>query len=1047
MPRFDQPWFLLLGLLALPVIVLGWRALSATDPLRRAVILALRSILIIGLAVVLSGPHVVRQHDHLTVIGVLDISGSVQRFANLPAIEELKARSNIEYLRRWFRQATQMRESDDRFGLIVFDGRAIAVSAPTRADYVDDNLDVSMLDGTNIAQAVRLALAMFPADTAKRIVLVTDGNETAGNLMDALKATTGDSRLTIDDLRLADGAAPRSSIVNRQSSIPVDVLPIAYRVRGDVQVVRIEAVPIARPEQTITARIILEATEPIEGLLTLRREGVPVDINGREPGTSRHVSVPAGQSVHLVQVTLGQTPVNRFEAVFEADDPAADVLPDNNRAEAFTATPSRGSVLVLDRDAAQRSNAMQLLLDEAKIPVAAQTPAEFATDLLSLQNHDLIVLDNVAASELSTQQQQLIATYVNDLGGGLIMIGGPNSFGAGGWHGTPVADLLPVLLDPPREMRLVSGAVVFVMDKSGSMNHPVAGARTSQQQIANEGAALAIESLMPDTLVGVISFDMSAHTVVDLQPNDDTKRITERVRSIQAEGGTNLEPGLRRAYEWLRDKEVAKKRVVCLTDGRSHNTDLQPIAQLMAGANIQLTTIAVGDDADHDLLAELAKIGGGEFYPVRDPRTLPGILIDSVQILNKPLIKEVAFVPKVLATGSTLAAGMDLAPALGGLVITAPRDDPHAIIEMISPDNEPLLAHWQSGLGRVAAFTSDLGQNWSSKWLDWPGATAFWVQLVRTIARPPSNPDAELIVTLQDDRLMLALDLSANGAPGPGGAGGSTDYVQVEGSVYRPDGTATPVRLRQTAPGHYQGAVEAPAAGNYIVALNPRQGQRRLSPVIGGASKATSPEFRNYTSNLALLEDVVELTSGRRLSLDEPLAFNLYDRTGMPPSVSSLPAWRTILWWTIALVLLDVAARRIAWNSQTIRALVVRAIERVTPGHVRGAEAAATLATLRRVSEQVEDRREAESAGLERLKGTGRIAPPPERAVTPAYPEADSSRITSALDALLGRSQPPPLKPSQSDAGTPPAPPGSTETTSSLLAAKRRARQQMKDGG
>ena len=235
------------------------------------------------------------------------------------------------------------------------------------------------------------------------------------------------------------------------------------------------------------------------------------------------------------------------------------------------------------------------------------------------------------------------------------------------------------------------------------------------------------------------------------------------------------EPGLRRAYEWLRSKNVSKKRVVCLTDGRSSNTDLQPIAKVMADDNIQLTTIAVGDDADHELLAELAKIGGGEFYPVRDPRTLPAILIDSVQILNKPLIKEVPFEPKVLATGSTLTAGMSGAPPLGGLVITAPREDPHSVIEMISPDNEPLLAHWQSGLGRVAAFTSDIGGTWSGKWLDWPGATSFWVQLVRTIARPASNPEAELNVSLQDDHLVLALDLNSDDASV------SMEYIQVAG--------------------------------------------------------------------------------------------------------------------------------------------------------------------------------------------------------------------------------------------------------------------------
>jgi hypothetical protein len=249
--------------------------------------------------------------------------------------------------------------------------------------------------------------------------------------------------------------------------------------------------------------------------------------------------------------------------------------------------------------------------------------------------------------------------------------------------------------------------------------------------------------------------------------------------------------------------------------------------------------------------------------------------------------------------------------------------------------------------------------------------------------------------------------------------------------------------LRQTAPGHFEGSVDAAAAGNYVVALNPRQGQRRLSPIIGGASKSTSPEFRRYQSNLAVLEDVVEQTNGRRLSVEHPLAVDLFDRRGMPPSVSSLPVWRSLLWWTIALVLLDVAARRIAWNAQTIRNLIRRAVERITPAHVRGAKVTATLATLRRVSQEVDDRQEADAAGLDRFQVTGKIKPPPDRTIAPPA-KPNQSQVAGALDLLLGRSTATKPTPPRSEE---PAPPneGSSDTTSGLLAAKRRARKQMGD--
>jgi Mg-chelatase subunit ChlD len=1013
--RFDQPALLLLALAIMPLLWVGWRATTGTDALRRVTILGARALLLAVAAVVLARPYTVRDHDQLTVIGLLDVSDSVRRFADVPP-DDAGRRSTIDFLRRWIRGATGSRQADDRFGLVVFDGQAVAVAVPTTGDYVDEALDVRLTPGTNIADAVRLGLAMFPADTARRLVLVSDGNETAGDAVEAARRAAG----------LGAGA----------STVPIDILPIVYRVRGDVQVLRIEVPPSARPKQTVTVRMVLAATEPTPGRLTLRCEGEAIDLNGAAAGTARDLVVPAGQSVHLAQVELRETPVNRFEALFEPLDPARDRVADNNAAETFTATPSRGKVLVVDPRITQERGAVERILTEAGLPVVVTGPEAVPEDLLSLQSYDLVVLNNVAAFEVTPAQQELLARYVHDLGGGLLMIGGDNGFGAGGWNGSPLEDVLPLELDPPRELRLPSAALVLVLDKSGSMNQPVAGARASQQEVANEGAALAIESLRSESLVGVVTFDTFAYEHVPLQRNDDPARIADRVRGIAADGGTNLAPALRRALSMLRDAEVAKKRVVCLSDGRSSNTNLDPLVEAMTEAGIQLTTIAVGDEADRATLKHLAEIGGGEFYSVRNPRTLPRVLVDSVQVLNKPLIKEVAFVPVVHATGSSLTVGMDEAPVLDGLVVTAPREETTVTIEMSHPDGEPLLAHWQAGLGRAAAFTSDFDGPWSRRWLEWPTAPVFLTQLARMTARPTVSRETELLTEIRDDRLFITLEVTKD-------QGGFLDYLQVEGTVYRPDGETTPVRLRQTAPGRYETTVEAPAWGNYIVALNPRRGARQLAPAIGGASRTTNPEFRRYESNVALLDRIAQLTRGRRLELDDPTAIDVFDRADMPRSRSSLPAWRPVLWAMLALLLLDVACRRLAWDAALLRSWLARALARVVPARVRGEQAAGTLATLRRVSTDVDRRLDADAEGLEKLEGTGVIQPPPPRPVTPPAP--GHAGVGAALDSLLGKVR-------RKDRHPPPEPEpepepddreAASETTSSLLEAKRRARRRM----
>ena len=265
--------------------------------------------------------------------------------------------------------------------------RPVQVPSPT-------DVDVSILEGTNIAEAIQLGLAMFPADTSKRLVLVSDGNETIGDAVTAARDAAG---RTISEFESID--------VTNAGGVAIDVAPIAYRVDSDVQIVRVEAPPNARPEQVVTVRIVLESIRATHGSLALLREGVPIDLNGPdEPGFARHVQVPRGESVYTAQVLLGSTAVNRFEAVFEPDDPAADQLAENNRAEAFVATPSKGRVLIVRNENADDDPTLAATLEAAGLPVDVLAPGALPRDLLELQTYDLIVLQNIAAYEMNPRR-------------------------------------------------------------------------------------------------------------------------------------------------------------------------------------------------------------------------------------------------------------------------------------------------------------------------------------------------------------------------------------------------------------------------------------------------------------------------------------------------------------------------------------------------------------------------------------------------------------------------------------------------------------------
>ncbi|MCL4196713.1 MAG: VWA domain-containing protein [Phycisphaerales bacterium] len=933
--RIEHPEVLWLLLAALPLGAAGWRLLASGDHVRTAVVVGVRVLVFSLLVFTLAGLSRIEKHDRLTVIALADISGSVRHFADLPPPAEGAAPDPLASMRKWFRDAAPDRRPGDLFGLIVFDGAARAVTAPTSAaHYQDHQFDLSQREGTNIAQAIEFGLAMFPPDSARRLVLFSDGVETAGSALAAA----------------ADAAGAASS----GRGVPIDVVPITYRVAREVQVDRIEAPANARPGQRITARIVIESAASATGRLDLLLEDVPLDLNGREPGRSRAVSLKAGTNVELVEVELAPTAVNRFRAVFAPDDPVADTMLDNNVAEAFTVTPQQGAVLVVDGVYDGRGGVLPRVLEDAGLTVKVVNSRDLPVNPVELQAYDLIVLQNVPAEEVAPPQQRQLAQYVEDFGGGLIMVGGYDSFGAGGWIDTPLDPLMPVDMRIPDELRVPTAAIAIVLDRSGSMNDS-GGPGQSKQEVANEGAAVAIGTLDPMDFITVIAFSNAPSTIVPVQRVGDGKAVVKQVRGILADGGTNMGPALREAHEALRGVDADIRHVICLTDGRSMPDDFVGIARAMRQSGITLSTIAVGQDIDGPLLAQMAREGGGEFYAVMNPRILPRIFVKEIRIVRRPLIREVPFTPLVEPIASPLTEGLGPpVPSLGGLVLTQRRDRPDVSVLMSAPEGQPILAHWQAGLGRVAAFTSDAHDRWAANWLDWPGYRQLWSGLARTIARPAGSSNFELMTSIGNDRLLITLrQVEGEEVEAPTL---SPTMVSVPGVAYLPDGSRVELRLRPTGPGAYSTQLPATESGHYVVALTPRLAGGAVDLVIGGVSRRSGVEFRRLSSSLALLEAIADQTGGRLLDARQPAEANLFDRGDMPPSIGVVPMWGLLLVLASLLFVLDVASRRLAWSSAAIAAALRRAGASVGMGARPSAGEASAIGSLRRAVDAVEER-------------------------------------------------------------------------------------------
>lgn len=1004
----SDPRWLALVLLAVPLGYVMLRWCVAMTRLRRWSAVALRTLLLLTIAAMLAGLSSVRETNRLAVVAVVDVSESVRRFGFAGFDDSGERLDVIRAAERFLLTLDETRGPDDLLGVVAFAGESVAVATPTSATIEGRDFDIALTEGTGLEQAIRLGSALIPPDATGRVLLLSDGNETSG---DALSA--------------AEEIAARAS----GAGVGVDVVPIEFSV-GAETIVESVIVPSRAPSETIvTARVVLAATDTTTGTLTLTSEGQPIDLNGSEPGVGRRLELGPGRHAILVDVPIGAGRIHRFEATYEPDTEnragarayLGDTHLDNNSASGFTVSPGDGSILIVDGiGAGDPSSAGAILanrLEETGADVRLIAPESLPTDLLSYQPFDLVILQDVPADAVSEEAQNLLAAHVRDMGAGLIMTGGPQSFGSGGWAGTPIEPILPVELDLSEKLIERRSAIVLVLDASGSMNANVGGSFRSQQDIANAAAATAVRSLGEADLVGVIKFGNAASWVRELAPNNDPEGITAAIESIGSGGGTNIPPALELARRALVNAEAAVKHVIVLSDGQSQGADQLPdIAAQLAAEDINLSTISVGDGADVDTMYAMAQRGGGVHYPVTNPSVLPRIFVRAVRIVRDPLIKEGLFTPVRLPDPSPALSGIDDLQPLEGLVLTAFRDDPLVTNALATPEGEPVLSHWGVGLGRVAAFTSD-AHDWARPWLSWEGYDAFWSQLARLIGRSPAPPGIELATEIDSGEMVISmLALSSEGRP--------LDGLIVPAAIYTPGGERASVTLEQIGPGRYEGRMDAGESGNYVAVVKPLQDGQPMPPVLGGATQSSSVEYRSLEANTGLLRTIATQTGGRVLNLGLPDASVVFDRASITPRRAERSLWRPLLVAAIVLMLLDVATRRIAWD----RGLAER---RLRPRAEAAAASAGSLSSLKK------------------------SAPRDNKSEAVRLTEEDAARlaIEARRQRLASRQQRPSSKPAA------PATPASSEESkvevqskkakeepeSGLLAAKRRARERFEE--
>jgi Ca-activated chloride channel homolog len=878
-----SPAWLALILVVPPLVILTVRAFRrqepALSPARRRGFLALRSAAIVLLALALAGLGVARLSDRLSMVFLLDQSYSVndaQRSAALDFIEKIRGRLS----------------RGDSASLVRFGANAdlelLAPGVPPQQQAGDD-VDAS---ATDIAGAIQFGLAQVgeggaesagyrgagSADSADyrgaRIVLLSDGNENRGS---AEQAATVARSLGAKIFPVPLSALLQADASQRSSEVSVEDIRAPERVRqGEAH----EVTVMVKSRTETRARV------------SLFRDGQPV--------ATRDGILAAGQNAVQFSGVFPEQGLHAWDALVEAP---RDAVPENNHYRRFVQVTGTPQVLVVTGKGRQSQPLLAALSAQGISTVSADVAALPGT-LAGFLPYDAIILDNAPGYGISNEKMETIARYVRDAGGGLLMVGGENSFGAGGYFKTPIERVLPVDMDVKSQVQLPHLSLVIVVDKSGSMGSAVPTGET-KLDVVKSAALSAIEILNPFDRVGILAFDADWQWTVPLTNAGETQKIAQDLSTLSAGGGTIMYPALEEAYRVISASPSPLRHVIVLTDGLTNPGAFEELVRKMARAKITVSTVAVGEDADKTLLKNIATWGGGRTYATDDPRDVPQIFVTETTLVTRSLLVEKSFFPSVVDPGETLRGiSLQSMPALGGFVLTYLK--PGAQAELSALYDAPLLATWRYGLGRTAAFTSDFRAHWATAWLSWGQFPRVAAQLVRWIERPSGGDVLHPRIDIDKGRASISVDAYDD-------VGAFANGLTISGIVLGPQGDRSEISLPQTGPGLYAGIFEAGRVGDYTVTLSARRGTESLAPVTLGASVPYSDEFRMLGVDSPLMARVASASGGRIISsADDEAGLSELLRREPGRSATSNGAWRYLLLVALLLFFLDIVVRRLA---------------------------------------------------------------------------------------------------------------------------------------
>ncbi|MHB1001144.1 MAG: VWA domain-containing protein [Armatimonadota bacterium] len=940
MIQFTKPAYLILLIpLAYYTYRLSRQSLADLSAFRSKTALILRTVILVMLVMSLAGARMVRDVSQQCVVFALDVSDSIPRDKRDTAVAYINS-------------ALMNLKINQKAGIVAFGGDASVELAPGNVKKIDKIYSVPTTNNTDISQALGLALAIFPEQWAKKIVLLSDGNETRGKALE-------------------------QAMLAGANDVSIDVVPLTNELPHEALLDKMMSPGSAKVGEPFDIKIVAMAKEPVQGKIRILRNGAPA-------GT-KSVELAKGKSVLTFQQSIDKPGNYEYKAILEC---ARDTRPENNTAMAYTIVKGKPKVLYIEGVPGQ-SRYLAKAAGDSSILVETRDRSGIPNSLAQMQQYDMVVFSDTPAWNMAPEQMSMINSGVKDLGIGFTMIGGENSFGSGGYFDTPIEEALPVDMSLRKTKVLPSLSVVVVMDKSGSMSAVEGG--MEKIQLANDAAASVVKLLQPIDYVGIIVCHSSPVAAVSLRSASNKDPIYSQISTIRAEGGgIAVFPSMQMAYDMISRSKTRQKHIILLADGADCDDQegVIPLAKKMANEKITVTTVAIGDGPDAPFLKQTAITGKGNYYLARYARDLKAIFTKDVMSVSKSLIIEEPFTP-VMDTSSPELDGIDPGslPPLLGYVATSPKST--ANVSMVSHKKDPILATWQYGLGRSAAFTSDCKARWGARWLAWPDYRRFWAQVLRSTMRKNTSLDFQTSVDITGGVGHVTVDaVSTNGE--------FLNLLELKGSVIGPDMKGDPITIEQSGPGRYEASFDAGDVGTYVVSVG-KKGQKSGSTDVSVVSIPYPQEYKDITPNAGLLKRIASETSGSFNPVPKDVLTRNFKR-----SRAYTDLWRILAVLALILLPFDIAVRRISlepgqmvslWNSVLERVGRRRDKKQTKVSEQASETVGSLLQAKRRIPKAGDDPELAKKIGTRKSALRDMVAPekPDPVEVKPPAPEIEST--------------------------------------------------------